>query len=243
MAHRRVVIFDFDGTLTSGLESVRSYAVEVVEAIPQGLREQYMLHIDRALQEDPYGIAAGALDGFDLVRLVAQAHHVDSELLQRSYIRSREQLADPSLILQTPKGLKEFCENLDAYLVIATNSPDIGIHEQLQRWSMADTFDEVLTGIGKPSGLRAVIQHLLTDHSPQDIAAVGDIVVNDIAPAREFGCMTALVTHGRPAQELSATFISEDLEGLYEPLLRWSGNERPNATKLIGQRRRHSRRN
>ena len=235
MAGRRVVIFDFDGTLTSGLEPVRSYAGEVVEAIPQERREQYLLHIDRALAEDPYGIAAGALDGFDLVRKVAEAHRVDPELLQRAYIRSREHLADPSLVLQTPKGLEDFCERLDAHLIIATNSPDIGIREQLERWSMADTFDEILTGIGKPDGLRAVIKRFLVERSAQEIAAVGDIVVNDIAPARELGCTTALVTHGRPVQDLSATFISESLEGLYEPLIAWSHSTGPDTMDFTGQ--------
>ena len=235
MAVRRVVIFDFDGTLTSGLEPVRSYADEVVEAIPEHMREQYMLHIDRVLAEDPYGIATGALDGFDLVHTVAEDHHVNPALLQQAYIRSREHLADPSVVLQTPDGLKTFCERLDAYLVIATNSPDIGIREQLERWSMTNTFDEVLTGIGKPAGLTAVIDGFLADRGAQAIAAVGDIVVNDIAPARELGCATALVTHGRPAPQHSATFISQDLEGLYEPLITWSHSASSEPTAITNQ--------
>ena len=226
MVHKPVVIFDFDGTLTCGEEPVHRYAQEAAKAVPPASRERYELAMHAQLDDDPHGVRSRALDGFDLVRSIAQRFEVDDEQLEQAYLRSREHLAQPGVVAATPRGLREFCQALDARLIIATNSPNIGIREQLERWSMTDLFDGMYTGIGKPAGLGRVISELLNTYESEDVAAVGDIAVNDIEPARTRGCTTALVTHGRMASQRAATFVGRELTDLYDPLIAWAGADR-----------------
>lgn len=185
-ARRRVMIFDFDGTLTVGDGPVLAYARQAAERLRPADGTTLRAAVAQALQGLAAGRAAGpagdpavgpapgltprssvldgvdlhdAVDGYDVVRRLALGLGADDALLSAAYLASRDELATPSAPVSAPAGLATTLRSLapHARLVLATNAPDRGLDRALEVLGVAGLFDEVRTSLGKPAGLVAAL--------------------------------------------------------------------------------------
>lgn len=211
------LLFDFDGTVALGNGPLLAYARSVADRLPGGEEGEFLDEIDRALAAP----ASGLVDGYDLVRFVAEQHGIRASALQDAYRASRTLLATPAAPVVAPARLAEFLDEhrLLARAVLATNAPATRIEEALNVLGVARSFDEIHTEVGKPHGLGALIETLLADGP---VLSIGDIWANDLAPAQERGATTALVAAaGFVPADATPTFRAERLDELYDDIAAW----------------------
>lgn len=235
---RRVMVFDFDGTISLGDGPVRSYARHIAAGLDRGSRDAFLAKVDAGLGGelplDGATFDSEPVDGYDLVRLLSLRFDVTDDARSTAYLRSREELASDTAPVSAPDGIVQFLAKArpNATLVLATNAPNIRIPETLEFLGLAAAFDAVHTSVGKPTGLEAIIDDLLAGaahRSATDLLSVGDVWVNDLEPAHRRGGGTALVG---PRLDLAAmpTLRAETLPELYPRLTAWlSGSTFPSA--------------
>jgi FMN phosphatase YigB (HAD superfamily) len=122
-----------------------------------------------------------------------------------------------------PAGFAEFIWTLPRSIEIhlVTNAPEASLEPVLDRLGLDGLFDRVVGDAAKPVGLEAMLDGFLEDRKPERILSVGDIPVNDLAPAADRGCATAYIDHyGRPWPR--ATVSGPRLEDLYPFIHRWA---------------------
>jgi phosphoglycolate phosphatase-like HAD superfamily hydrolase len=214
------LVLDFDGTVCLGDAPVRCYAAEVLRHVEPGRAGELAEELRRHLDGEP-GTPAYA-DGYVAVAQIA-GPHVAPEVLHTAYQASRGALAGRALDIATPAGLPGFLAALDgrARRVLVTNAPATGIAESLDVLGLTDVIDEVRTNAGKPAGFAALLPDLLRGAPPETLMSVGDIWVNDIAPALAQGCATAFVTGARHDVERPAHLRADHLPDLYAAIAAW----------------------
>jgi FMN phosphatase YigB (HAD superfamily) len=231
---RQALLVDLDGTLYRGDGPVRAYAELVAAGLPGADGTEFLSTVDKFLGG---GVAAvsepelrAATDGWEAVATLAGARFgVGPAALDEAFLGSRRALATPECAIEVPPGLLSALAGLRATtrLVLATNSPAVGLPELLTRLGAADVFDEVVSSTGKPAGLPALLAGLVERidavGQPRRVFSVGDHWPNDIAPAREFGAATGYIDRfGRadgPADVVAAT-----MEGILPAILGWASD-------------------
>lgn len=235
-ARDRVIIFDFDGTITVGDGPVLAYAEQVAVRLAPGLADGFRaavtagLHGRTGLTGSP---AAAPVDDYDLVRQVALVHGADSAVLSAAYLASRELLATEHAVISAPvltrsagtttagrDDLASWLRRLStqAYLVLATNAPATGLDRALAVLGVTDAFDEVRTSVGKPAGMHTLADEMLA-RGP--VLSVGDVWHNDLEPVWARGAATALLTRGCVG-DVRATYSADTLDGLVPGITAWA---------------------
>lgn len=237
-ARDRVIIFDFDGTITVGDGPVLAYAEQVATRLAPGLADGFRAAVTAALHGRTGTVStltaaatADAIDDYDMVRQVAVSHGADRALLSAAYLASRELLATesapitaPSLApvpgTRIPADLATWLRRLStrAYLVLATNAPATGLDRALAVLGVTDAFDEVRTSVGKPTGMHALADEMLA-RGP--VLSVGDVWHNDLEPVWACGGATALLTRGGLG-DARATYRAGTLDGLVPGITAWA---------------------
>lgn len=239
-ARDRVIIFDFDGTITVGDGPVLAYAEQVAARLAPGLGDGFRAAVAAGLHGHTGASspsAADAVDDYDLVRQVAVAHGADASVLSAAYLASRELLATEHAVIsapvltqprgaRTPGGddLASWLRRLStqAYLVLATNAPATGLDRALAVLGVTDIFDEVRTSVGKPAGMHALVDEMLA-RGP--VLSVGDVWRNDLEPVWVRGAATALLTRGGHG-DARATYSAGTLDGLVPGITAWAAASR-----------------
>jgi len=210
---RPVLIFDFDGTVALGDGPVLAYAASVAAA--GRLPESFVTEVRRGLG-DP--TAEGAVDGYDLVRILALRAGADETHLAFGYRASRGMLATAAAPIGTPAGLARLLDDVDAERVLLTNAPDVRLAEALEALGLAGRFDRIVTDAAKPAGLEALLDEL---DPARPVLSIGDIWRNDLAPAHARGHATALVgTSVTP--DAQPTYRAARLDDLLDDIARWA---------------------
>ena len=196
-SRERVLVFDFDGTVSLGHGPIRSYARFIAGGLPTAQAVEFLGRFEDGISAAPTttGPAAPPIDGYDLVRLLAEQYDVGSTARSAAYLASRHELATHAAPVTSPAGLADFLAEARpaAYLVLATNAPAIRLDEALAALGLTGAFDVVHTAVGKPAGFGPLLESLLTmlpvGASPAHLASIGDVWENDLAPAhrREIG--------------------------------------------------------
>ena len=231
---RRTVLFDFDGTLALGRGPLEAYAAclnEIVSEEPGGgAGSELLAHCQDAITRFDAGETVFR-DAYDAIRHTALAHGVAEAQLSAAYLRSRGLLATEAAPIYGPEGLPDFLANLaeHADCVLATNAPEVGVHRALDSLGIADSISLVYCDVGKPAGLDRIIPGLLAQGPT---LSVGDIWLNDLAPAERHGADTALVGVGEPDGE--PTYRGATLTDLYDDILRWATAGAPSTPVPLG---------
>lgn len=210
---RRIVVFDFDGTVAVGDEPVLSYFRGVAGSEADDVLARWVLTG-----------GAGYRDGYALVADWAAVHEVVEEVRAAAYAASRRALHDGSAAVAAPDGLAGLLRRRpdDVRCVLVTNAPVDGIEPVLSRLGLEGLLDEVLGDAGKPKGMPAVLERLLDAEAlPADrLLSVGDVWRNDLEPAARIGAATASIDRFESG-EGSPTFRARTLEELLPAIERW----------------------
>lgn len=210
------IIFDFDGTLTTGNGPVLAYARMLAADAPGGFLES----VEQALAAFDNGDQTFR-DGYDAVGSLARAGGVAETRLSAAYLASREQLGTAQAPVETMAGLSDFLQLLAtrARIILATNAPETGIDAVLRSWGVRDLFTERHYHVGKPTGLMPVVSAAVA-RGP--VLAIGDIVEFDLAPALQLGGDTVLVGATAAHSPAPVTMRGKDLAALRTDIETWS---------------------
>ena len=213
---RPSIIFDFDGTLAIGHGPVLAYARFVADAAGP----QFVERVESELANYDDG-ATEYRDGYNIVASLAEADGVEDKTMAAAYIRSREELGTRSAPVRSMPGLDDFLSRVGQYarLVLATNAPQEGVGRVLENWGVQDSFDELHFRVGKPAGLKAIVEVELAEGP---VLAVGDIVEYDLAPALALGADTALVGATAATSTAQVTMRDASLENLVSAIHTWA---------------------
>lgn len=210
------IVFDFDGTVIVGNGPVLAYASEMSRFAPAGFLAVAEAEIDAFESGD----APQYRDGYDVVGTLATAAGVTADDGQRAYLASRELLGSAQPADPAP-GLAEILERIPekTRVILATNAPEAGVEAALAGWGVRDRFDELIYNTGKPAGLTPIIERAL-EQGP--VLSIGDIVINDLAPATELGADTALVGATAETSTASVTMRALTLAELTDQIVAWA---------------------
>lgn len=215
-----VLVLDFDGTVCLGDGPVRAYANAVLPHLDARLAAQVSGGLLGYLADRPG--AGDYADGYDAIAQLA-GPHVTAEILGAAYADSRSLLAGGGLDIRAPAGLAALLDRLRpaVRVVLMTNAPHTGLPESLATLGLTAGIDEIIASAGKPAGSPAILRRLLGGADPRTLLSVGDLWVNDIAPALELGCATAFIDRdGR--DESPADVRGRTMPELYPAIEAWA---------------------
>ncbi|HEY2695767.1 MAG TPA: HAD family hydrolase [Pseudonocardiaceae bacterium] len=231
--HRRqAILVDLDGTLYRGDGPVQAYANGVARTLSEADADKFLSIVDEYLAHgvgehtEPELLAA--TDGWEAVqRLATLRFDVGRTELDEAFLASRAALAGPELAVEVPGGLLDTLAALrpSTRIVLATNSPQLGLAALLSRIDAHEAFDEIINSAAKPVGLPRILAHLATEvdvrERPWRIFSIGDHWHNDIAPAREFGASTGYIDRFNRADG-PADAIAPTVEELLPAITAWA---------------------
>lgn len=230
---QKVLIFDFDGTISLGDGPVRAYARHVAESLPPTTAHDFLRSVEAGLDGE-LPVDLHPVDGYDLVRQLSDSFGASDEARSRAFLLSREELGTDAAPITAPEGLPDFlaAARQHAHLVLATNSPQTRIDSALESLGVAAHFDSVHTSAGKPAGLEVIVDEWLGRFANADPAgallSVGDIWVNDLQPAHLRDASTALIGE-RADNAATPTYSATTLHELYPSLNDWLESTDPPA--------------
>jgi FMN phosphatase YigB (HAD superfamily) len=226
-----VLVLDFDGTVCLGDAPVFEYAAAVVRRLPEPDRAAAAARVDAALAGFLAGTRepdlADAPDGYYAVAALARRLGVSDADRNAAYRESRTAVHAGSVPIFAPPGLREVLEEVrrHARVVLVTNAPGAGAASLLPVLGLEGVLDAVHGDARKPAGMGPILDGLLERAgiacTPQRLLSVGDIWVNDLAPAAERGCVTAMIDrYGIPGG--TPTHAAPTIVELYPAILDWA---------------------
>ena len=235
---KKLMIFDFDGTLYRGDEPFRYYARLAAQAMPSNTAQKYLQNLEFYLQgrfpldvEDPWeavvALGQALLQGTaanDSATSAEVAATTERDFWEAAFLKTRDYMLEDLCPLEVPPALVEFLKDARglATLVVASNSPPQATIPLLAKLQLSDYFDMIQTETNKPIGLLPLVGRL----DPDDvipkylIMSVGDNYRNEIAPARQAGWQTAYIN---PRNEFRGpcTHQGRTIEELIPALQAW----------------------
>ncbi|WP_194202105.1 HAD family hydrolase [Glycomyces albidus] len=219
-----ILLFDYDGTVRLGSEHASHYArLVAAELDPEDERAFLAAHAAFVAGKPTTASTFDAYDADNAVRRLAGEYGVPDAVRAAHYEATRALMAAGDFAVWAPAGFAEFIWTLPRSIEIhlVTNAPEASLEPVLDRLGLDGLFDRVVGDAAKPVGLEAMLDGFLEDRKPERILSVGDIPVNDLAPAADRGCATAYIDHyGRPWPR--ATVSGPRLEDLYPFIHRWA---------------------
>jgi FMN phosphatase YigB (HAD superfamily) len=226
-----LLLLDFDGTVAVGHGPVHAYARAAAASLAPAAADAFRVEAAAAIEaagewgDGPAASGARApLDGYDLVRVLAEKHGVGPLALSAAYLASRHALGTDQAPVRAPAGLAAVLAELrtEATVVLATNAPDIRLTPTLAALGLSGLLDVVLTEVGKPAGMTDALDRLgvAGPDGPVRVLSVGDVWANDLAPVAARGHATALISR-RPPPEARPTWTVPELPELYPALRNW----------------------
>lgn len=219
-----ILLFDYDGTVRLGSEHATHYArLVAAELEPEDERAFLAAHAAFVAGKPTTASTFDAYDADNAVRRLAGEYGVPDAVRAAAYEATRERMAAGDFKVWGPVRFAEFIFSLPRSVEVrlVTNAPEATLEPVLDRLGLDGLFDSVVGDAAKPVGLERMLDDLLEDRKPEQILSVGDIPVNDLAPAADRGCPTAYIDHyGRPWPRATAT--GRSVEDLYPFIHRWA---------------------
>lgn len=187
---RPLLVLDFDGTVCLGDDPVRIYAQEVTDRIehPGDLLAQLDSFLDGDLR------LPQVEDGYHAVAHLGRGADLSPAELNGAYMASRRRISEGEGRMHPPEGFTHFLgelRSLGVGIVLLTNAPETGATAWLDDHGITPYLDGVVTDAGKPARMHEHLGTLLEqwglEGSPEALASVGDVWINDVAPALDLG--------------------------------------------------------
>lgn len=223
MSHmkKRVLLFDFDGTIYRGDDPFWFYAQALSRKMNPTVAQEYLSRVTHFLKsEDAY--PDFAYDNWQAVVHLAKPD-VDDAMIQDAFLETREYMMEEDCTLDIPANLKQKLDEWreGAYLVLASNSPEEACVPLLKKLGLYECFDVVHSSSNKPAGLLPIISNLDLPAADYTYASVGDNFANDIEPVLTAGWVTVHISP-RGVFSGKATVEVRNMEDAYSYLDDWT---------------------
>ncbi|WP_111765209.1 HAD family hydrolase [Nakamurella deserti] len=223
------ILLDFDGTAYVGDLAVQAYARRVAELVDPTTATLIIGGMRSFLEGRvaPPGVPdvfATAEDGYEVVHAMSDGAGVPLDARRAAYAQSREDVVRSAFALDAQPGLTDWLDGLDEsdQVWLVTNAPEAGIAEVLDAVGLTAAVDRIISGAGKPDGLRAIAADAVArTGDPRRVLGIGDRWAADLAAVHEAGGRTAHIDRfdrrlGTP------TWRATELAPLLPALVRWS---------------------
>ncbi|MFW5686066.1 MAG: HAD family hydrolase [Spirochaetota bacterium] len=138
--------------------------------------------------DDPVSLADGWSVSFAVLRIFA----LPSVDRRAAFYAVRERMRRR---LRPHPCLNEALRTSSLYKILQTNSPEDTGRDFIEALLEPEAFEEIVCDAEKPRGLHRALQRLIDGGArPEEILSVGDHPWNDLKPARDLGCRTALIS-------------------------------------------------
>ena len=220
---RRLLLFDFDGTLYRGDDPFRFYARAIAARMPDSSRGAYLEAVDAHLTGNRR-VPAG--DHWEALVNLAKPVIESPDLLQEAFLETRGHMMTNACDLEVSPDLVDFLTAIKGHvlLAVASNSPDQVARPLLDKLGLARFFDYIKSEAKKPVGLAPFVSEILGRENieiPGTVFSVGDNYRNDIAPAMEHGWLTAYISPWDD-QPGPSTVVGRQIEDVLPDLLSWA---------------------
>lgn len=219
---RRLLLFDFDGTLYRGDDPFRFYAEAIASRMRPADRDRYLQAVTGHLM-GTHTIPAG--DHWEAVVSLAKPLIPEATVFSESFMETRVHMMTDACQLEVPAGLLDFLTRVkgQVMLAVASNSPDQAARPLLDKLGLTPYFDYIRPEAKKPEGLPLLVHEILGAEGASvadAVYSVGDNYRNDIEPARARGWLTAYISpYGY--QPGPSTLVGRCIEDVLPDLQRW----------------------
>lgn len=225
------LVLDFDGTLCLGDDPIYLFADELATLVED---KDGSAEVRRRLEAFLNGEerVEDAEDGYHALYYLGRPFGVPAEAAAAAYHRSRERMEAGEGRVHAPEGIVELLDDVRAAgvrVVLVTNAPAVGALTWLGTVGIAKRLDDVIPDAGKPHRMAQHLSGLLAQmgatDSPELLASVGDVWVNDVEPAMRLGARGFHIDRygsGRTPTSASAPTIGE----LYPAIRAWAKDPR-----------------
>jgi FMN phosphatase YigB (HAD superfamily) len=191
---RKVVVFDFDGTVILGDKPYYRCAEIISKQLPASEANVFLSRVEGALA---HSIPFPGEDGWNMLSDLSR-EFTSNDIYTASFHQTRKEMLEKGDMTYMPDAVKALLGRIRPYVVLAlaSNSPPIYVEPVVRKYSLDSYFTYVRPGAGKPAGfVRMVRQIIEQERLPKDcrVLSVGDHYINDIFPAVESGWDGAFV--------------------------------------------------
>ncbi len=218
---RKVVVFDFDGTVILGDQPYYRCAEIISKQLPASDADAFISKVKAALTRS---IPFPGEDGWNMLSNLSREFS-SKDTFTAAFHETRKEMLEYGNMTYVPESVKVLLRRIKQYavLALASNSPPSYVEPVLRKYSLDSYFSYVRPGAGKPAGFEYIVRQII-DHEklPVDfmLLSVGDHYINDILPAVESGWDGAFVNpYGVDPRK--STVSAGDIDALSEWITDW----------------------
>jgi|YelNatPaOPRAMG01_1025707.scaffolds.fasta_scaffold10065_6 FMN phosphatase YigB (HAD superfamily) len=191
---RKVVVFDFDGTVIQGDQPYYRCAEIIAQQIPSSEADAFLSRVRAALS---HSIPFPGEDGWNLLSNLSR-EYISSDAFRAAFHETRKEMLEKEEMIYMPDSVTLLLRRIKPYavLALASNSPPAYVEPVVRRYSLDSYFSYVRPSAQKPAGFEYMVRQIISNEKlPDDckILSVGDHYINDILPAVESGWDGAFV--------------------------------------------------
>ena len=217
---KKIVVFDFDGTITTGISHYIYCANIIADNLEPPYANAFLDEVNNSFSGKKPFIGE---DGWDLLNRISRKYS-DRNLFEPSFHQTRRHM-----LLNIHKG--DLSENVISLLkdvhslcttALASNSPEEYVKGYLDKLDLEKHFDYVRFSAKKPEGLIDLVFSISMGTDPGDlkVLSVGDHYVNDIQPALRMKWDTAFINPFH-LDSRGSTVSGQSISDLSEWIVSW----------------------
>lgn len=217
---RNIVIYDFDGTVTTGTSQYIRCADLIAEELGGRDAEKFTEEIKDSFSGK---IAFDGEDGWDLVDRISKKYS-DQALFTKAFHTTRKEMLSQISESVLSNSVIELLEEIHPLCVtaLASNSPREYVNDYIEKFYLTKHFDYIRYGAHKPVGIIDLGLFLMKETRYDDarILSIGDHYVNDVEPAVKMGWEGAYINPFN-LDSRRATVTGRTITDLYDWILSW----------------------
>ncbi len=218
---KKIVVFDFDGTIILGEKPYLRCAEIISTKLPDTEAVAFLKTVKSALD---HSIPFPGEDGWSMLSSLSSKYSKEDLFTEAFHQTRKEMLARPDMTYM-PDSVNNLLEKIKpiSILALASNSPPQYVEPVVRRYSLDHYFDYIQPKAGKPMGFMQLVKRTVENEKLHDdycVLSVGDHYPNDILPAVEAGWDGAFVNPFLLDMRKS-TISDKSVESLSPWILKW----------------------
>ncbi|MGC8515388.1 MAG: HAD family hydrolase [Thermoplasmata archaeon] len=218
---RKIVVFDFDGTVILGDQPYYRCAEIISKQIHSSDAEAFLSRVNAALT---HTIPFPGEDGWNLLSNLSR-EYISSDAFTSAFHETRKEMLENDGMTYMPDSVKLLLRRIKPYavLALASNSPPPYVEPVVRKYSLDSYFSYVRPSAQKPAGFQHMVMQIIDHeklHEDCRVLSVGDHYINDILPAVESGWDGAFVNPFR-LDPRKSTVSAENIGALSDWIIDW----------------------